>query len=54
MKTDLDLKSDVLSELEYEPGVKVEDIGVSVKDGIVTLNGAVSGYAEKLAAERAV
>jgi osmotically-inducible protein OsmY len=54
MKTDLDLKSDVLSELEYEPGVKVEDIGVSVKDGIVTLNGAVSGYAEKLAAARAV
>lgn len=54
MKTDLDLKSDVLSELEYEPGVKVEDIGVSVKDGIVTLNGAVSGYAEKLAAACAV
>jgi osmotically-inducible protein OsmY len=54
MKSDVDLKSDVLSELEYEPGVKVEDIGVSVKHGIVTLNGAVSSYAEKLAAARAV
>lgn len=54
MKTDVDLKSDVLAELEYEPGVKVEEIGVSVKDGIVTLNGAVSSYAEKLAAARAV
>ena len=54
MKTDVELKSDVLAELEYEPGVKVEDIGVSIKDGIVTLNGAVSSYAEKLAAARAV
>ncbi len=54
MKTDVELKSDVLAELEYEPGGKVEDIGVSVKDGIVTLNGAVSSYAEKLAAARAV
>jgi osmotically-inducible protein OsmY len=54
MKTDVELKSDVLAELEYEPGVKVEDIGVSVKDGIVTLNGAVSSYAEKLAAACAV
>jgi len=53
-KTDLDLKKDVLSELDYEPGVKVEDIGVSVKDGIVTLNGSVGSYAEKLAAVRAV
>ncbi|MGO8928495.1 MAG: BON domain-containing protein [Limisphaerales bacterium] len=54
MKTDVELKSDVLAELEYEPGVKVEDIGVSVKDGIVTLNGTVSSYAEKLAAACAV
>jgi osmotically-inducible protein OsmY len=54
MKTDVELKSDVLAKLEYEPGVKVEDIGVSIKDGIVTLNGAVSSYAEKLAAARAV
>ena len=54
MKTDVELKSDVLAELEFEPGVKVEDIGVSIKDGVVTLNGAVSSYAEKLAATRAV
>ncbi len=53
MKSDVDLKKDVLAELEFEPSVKVEDIGVSVKDGIVTLNGSVSSYTEKLAAARA-
>jgi osmotically-inducible protein OsmY len=53
MKSDVDLKSDVLAELEFEPSVKVEDIGVSVKEGIVTLNGSVGSYAEKLAAARA-
>jgi osmotically-inducible protein OsmY len=53
MKSDADLKNDVLAELEFEPSVKVEDIGVSVKEGIVTLNGSVNSYAEKLAAARA-
>jgi osmotically-inducible protein OsmY len=53
MKSDAELKSDVLAELEFEPGVKVEDIGVSVKEGIVTLNGSVGSYAEELAAARA-
>jgi len=40
-KTDAELKTDVLSELEYEPSIKVPDIGVLVKDGTVTLNGNV-------------
>jgi osmotically-inducible protein OsmY len=53
MKSDANLKKDVLAELEFEPSVKVEDIGVSVKEGIVTLNGSVGSYAEKLAAARA-
>ena len=38
-KTDLQLKTDVLAELQYEPSVKVTDIGVLVKNGVVTLNG---------------
>ena len=54
MKTDNDLKRDVVAELAYEPSVKAEDIGVSVKDGVVTLNGHVPTYSEKVAAERAV
>ena len=43
-KSDTGLKNDVLSELKYEPRVKVSDIGVLVKDGTVTLNGFVSNY----------
>ena len=53
-KTDIELKTDVLSELEYEPGVKVSDIGVLVKDGTVTLNGYADNYSEKWEAVRAV
>ncbi len=46
-KTDAELKSDVLAELKYEPGVNISDIGVLVKDGAVTLNGFVTNYGEK-------
>jgi osmotically-inducible protein OsmY len=46
-KTDSEIKDDVLSELKYEPSVKVTDIGVLVKDGTVTLNGYATSYAEK-------
>jgi osmotically-inducible protein OsmY len=46
-KTDTELKNDVLSELKYEPSVKVSDIGVLVKDGTVTLNGYATSYSEK-------
>ena len=53
MKTDHQLQLDVLAELSWEPSVNAEDIGVEVKDGIVTLAGHVGTYAEKLDAERA-
>ena len=36
-KTDTEIKTDVLSELKYDPSLKVTDIGVLVKDGTVTL-----------------
>jgi osmotically-inducible protein OsmY len=52
-KTDTELKTDVLSELKYEPSVKVADIGVLVKDGTVTLNGYTTSYVEKNEAVRA-
>jgi len=54
MKTDTDLKRDVLDELAWEPSVMSKDIDVSVNDGIVTLTGHVPTYAEKYAAEHAV
>ena len=46
-KSDTELKRDVLAELKYEPSVKVTDIGVLVKDGVVTLNGYATSYGEK-------
>ena len=51
IKSDLDLRQDVLDELEFEPSINAAQIGVSVKDGIVTLTGHVSTYAEKRTAE---
>jgi len=53
MKTDEQLKSDVEQELRWEPSVHAEQIGVSVKSGVVELDGHVDAYYEKWAAERA-
>lgn len=52
--TDLTLRENVLSELEFEPSVNAAHIGVAVDKGVVTLSGHVGSYAEKLAAERVV
>lgn len=43
----------MLRELEWEPQVRSAEIGVSVKDGIVTLSGAVDSYSKRYHAERA-
>src|SRR5437762_10013246 len=51
--TDIDLQRDVLDELKWEPSVNAAHIGVSVKNGVVTLTGHVSSFAEKYAAEKA-
>jgi osmotically-inducible protein OsmY len=53
MKSDTQLQHDVLAELEWEPSVNASQIGVSAKDGVVTLTGYVSQFTEKMAAERA-
>jgi osmotically-inducible protein OsmY len=53
MKTDSQLQQDVSAELAWEPSVHAAQIGVEVKDGVVTLAGEVSSYAEKWNAERA-
>ena len=53
MKMDADLQRDVLDELKWEPAVHSEDIGITVKEGVVTLAGVVDSYPEKWAAERA-
>ena len=53
MKSDSQLKRDVSEELKWEPSVNATQIGVEVKDGVVTLAGHVDSYAEKWNAESA-
>ncbi|WP_372768385.1 BON domain-containing protein [Lutibacter sp.] len=53
MKTDYEIKEDVLSELAWQPNIDETKIGVIVEDGIVTLSGVVDSYTKKLAAEKA-
>lgn len=53
MKTDAQLKKDVIEEPKWEPTVTANDINVAAKDGVVTLSGTVPHYAEKQAVERA-
>lgn len=54
MKTDLQLKKDVTDELEWEPSIHASQVGVAVKEGVVTLSGHLDTYAEKYAIEQAV
>jgi osmotically-inducible protein OsmY len=53
MTNDTHLKQAVLDELKWEPSIDAAHIGVTTKDGIVTLMGHVANYAEKRAAEKA-
>ena len=54
MKSDSQVREEVIEELRWDPQVTDPDvIGVAVKDGAVTLTGAVSAYAQKFAAIRA-
>jgi osmotically-inducible protein OsmY len=52
MKNDAQLKSDVEQELRWDPSINDDRIGVSVKNGVVELDGHVDSYYEKWAAER--
>ena len=51
MKTDTDLQRDVLDELQYEPSLEAQAIGVTVHEGVVTLTGHVQTYIDKYTAE---
>ncbi len=52
MKTDTQLQHDVLAELEWEPSLNASQIGVTAKDGVVTLTGSVASFTDKTTAER--
>ena len=52
-RTDAQIQSDVLAELKWDARVLPNEIGVTVKDGVVTLTGWVDSYTKKWAAEEA-
>ncbi|MDP4285666.1 MAG: BON domain-containing protein [Bacteroidota bacterium] len=53
MKNDNQIQKDVMEELKWEPFLNAAEIGVAVKNGIVTLSGQVDSYYKKLVAEKA-
>jgi len=54
MKADAELLKDVSEELKWDPRVIDDEIGLSVRSGVVTLTGSVPSFAQKLAAVEAV
>lgn len=55
MKSNDELQKDVMEELKWNPQLSnvYTQIGVSAKDGVVTLSGLVDSYSKKIAAEKA-
>ena len=53
MKTNEDLQLDVENAIKWEPLMDAAEIGVTAKDGVITLTGVVDSYAKKLEAENA-
>jgi osmotically-inducible protein OsmY len=52
-RTDDEIQRDVLEELKWDARVQPNEIGVAVKNGIVTLMGSVDSYTKQWAAEDA-
>jgi len=46
-RTDAQIQSDVITELKWDPRAQPNEIGVIVKNGVVTLTGTVKSAAEK-------
>ena len=53
MKSDNEIQKDVIEQLKWEPFLNASQIGVAVKNGIVTLSGQVDTYSKKSLAEKA-
>jgi osmotically-inducible protein OsmY len=52
-RTDEEIQRDVLAELKWDARVQPNEIGVIVKNGVVTLTGWVDSFSKKWAAEEA-
>jgi osmotically-inducible protein OsmY len=53
MKNNQELQSDVQNAIKWEPLLHAAEIGVTAKDGVVSLTGVVDSYAKKMEAENA-
>jgi osmotically-inducible protein OsmY len=55
MKTNEELRNDVMEEIKWDPELRdvATEIGVAAKDGVITLSGTVGTYWKKVAAEKA-
>jgi osmotically-inducible protein OsmY len=53
MRSDTQIQKDVMEQLKWEPFLNAAEIGVAVKNGIVTLSGQVDSYSKKITAEKA-
>jgi osmotically-inducible protein OsmY len=53
MKNNTELEKDVREEIKWSPILNGAEIGVTAKDGVITLTGTVDSYTKKLAAEDA-
>src|SRR5258708_10273791 len=53
IRTDEEIQTDVLEELQWDTSVQPNEIVVAVKDGIITLTGWVDLYLKKIAAQEA-
>jgi osmotically-inducible protein OsmY len=53
VQTDEQIQHEVLRELSFDPSVQPNEIGVAVKDGVVTLTGTVDSFLKRWAAEEA-
>jgi len=54
MKNNQELQTDVQNAIKWEPLLNAAEIGVTAKDGVVSLTGVVDSYAKKMEAENAV
>lgn len=53
MKNNAELQTDVQNAIKWEPLLHAAEIGVTAKDGVVSLTGVVDSYAKKMEAENA-
>lgn len=53
MRSDADLRNEVMAELALVPSLVAESIGVGARDGIVTLSGHIATHAQKVLAAKA-